>query len=160
MPDSDPIPDPIMARLEDQIAWYDRKSSSYQKAYRWIKIAEIIAAASIPFVGSFRLAYTAWITGFLGVLITVLEGLLHLYQHQQNWINYRCTTEALKHEKYLYLAHAGPYAAVKDAHALLAERIESRIAEEHAKWSSVHQEHRSGKVEGEAGGVAATAHAQ
>jgi hypothetical protein len=42
----------------------------------------------------------------------------------------------LKHEKYLYLANAGPYATVAVAHALLAERIESLVSQEHAKWAA------------------------
>jgi hypothetical protein len=136
-----PAPDPIMERLEDQIAWYDRKSMSNQRVYRRIKITEILAAAVIPFLAVLGLAYTNIVTAGLGVLITVLEGLLHLNQYQQNWINYRSTCEALKHEKYTYLGKAAPYVNVPDPHALLAERIESLVSQEHAKWASVqHQE--------------------
>jgi len=129
-----------MGRLEDQIAWYDRKSMSNQRAYKRIKITEILAAAVIPFLAAPRLAHTSIVTAGLGVLITVLEGLLHLNQYQQNWINYRSTCEALKHEKYTYLGKAAPYANVPDPHALLAERIESLVSQEHAKWASVQQQ--------------------
>lgn len=135
-----PAPNPIIERLEDQIAWYDRKSMSNQRAYRLIKITEIVAAAVIPFLAALGLAHTNIVTAGLGVLITVLEGLLHLNQYQQNWINYRSTCEALKHEKYTYLGKAAPYANVSDPHALLAERIESMVSQEHAKWASVQQQ--------------------
>ncbi|MHC6591591.1 DUF4231 domain-containing protein [Arthrobacter sp. C152] len=37
------------------------------------------------------------------------EGAQHLYQFQERWITYRSTAAALKHERYLYLAKAGPY---------------------------------------------------
>jgi hypothetical protein len=80
------------------------------------------------------------VTAGLGVLITVLEGLLHLNQYQQNWINYRSTCEALKHEKYIYLGKAAPYVNLPDPHALLAERIESLVSQEHGKWASVQQQ--------------------
>jgi hypothetical protein len=70
----------------------------------------------------------------------VLEGLLHLNQYQQNWIAYRSTCEELKHEKYVYLAQAPPYASVDKPHALLAERVESLVSQEHAKWASVQQQ--------------------
>ena len=43
--------------------------------------------------------------------------------------------EALKHERYLYLAHAGQYAG-EDRHDLLAERLEGLISQEHAKWTA------------------------
>jgi len=136
-------PDAIMERLEDQIAWYDRKSMANQRIYKRIKIVEIVAAAMIPFIGTFKLAQAAWVTGGLGVLITVLEGMLHLNQYQQNWTAYRSTCESLKHEKFTYLGKAAPYANAADAHALLAERIESLVSQEHAKWASIQQQEPS-----------------
>ncbi|HEY6375245.1 MAG TPA: DUF4231 domain-containing protein [Edaphobacter sp.] len=128
---------PIIERLEEQIAWYDRKSMWNQRVYKRIKVIEILSAATIPLIAALPIPdYKAIITGCLGVLITVLEGLLHLNQYQQNWITYRSTCEALKHEKYVYLGRASPYAGVADAYALLAERIESLVSQEHAKWAS------------------------
>lgn len=138
MPDSDPI----IERLETQISWYDQKSLECQHIYKRIKIAEIVAAAVIPLlaaVGTNKYMWLPWLTGILGVVITVFEGLLQLGQYQQNWITYRSTCEALRHEKYLYLAKAGPYASAPDAHALLAERVESLVSQEHAKWETVQQ---------------------
>ena len=132
--------DPIMERLEDQIGWYDRKSMTNQRYYKRIKIVEIAAAAIIPFLSAFPFPRMMWVTGALGVLITILEGMLHLNQYQQNWIAYRSTCESLKHEKYVYLGKASPYAGATDPHALLAERIESLVSQEHAKWASVQQQ--------------------
>lgn len=138
--------DPIMARLEDQIDWYDRKSTANQRTFRRIKITEILAAALIPFVSVFRMQVVSYATAGLGVLITVLEGMLHLNQYQQNWINYRSTCEELKHEKYVYLGNAGPYANVKDPRALLAERVESLVSREHAQWATVQQQNAKEKT--------------
>lgn len=132
-----PEADPIMQRLEDQIDWYDRKSIANQRTYKQMKVVEILAAAIIPFLAALRNPSIGMVTGALGVLVTVLEGMLHLNQYQQNWINYRSTCEALKHEKYTYLGKASPYANVPDAHALLAERVETLVSEEHAKWASL-----------------------
>jgi hypothetical protein len=134
-----PEPDVIIDRLEDQIDWYDRKSSTYQKTFKSIKTIEIIAAAVIPFLAAMTKQFPplAWITAGLGVLITILEGLLQLHQYQQNWVAYRSTCEALKHEKYLFLASAPPYAGISDPRALLAERVESLVSQEHAKWAAV-----------------------
>jgi hypothetical protein len=82
----------------------------------------------------------SWATAGLGVFIVVAEGLQQLYRFQSNWIAYRSTSEALKHEKLLYLAKAGIYAIANDAHALLAERIESLVSQEHAKWASTQEQ--------------------
>ena len=132
--------DPIMERLEDQIGWYDGKSMTNQRYFKRIKMVEIASAALIPFFSAFSFSRMMWLTGGLGVLITVLEGMLHLNQYQQNWIAYRSTCESLKHEKYVYLGKASPYASAADPHALLAERIESLVSQEHAKWASVQQQ--------------------
>jgi hypothetical protein len=128
--------DPTLERLEDQITWYDRKSSYHQRAYKWLKAVEIVAAALVPLSSGLRVP--AALTGSLGVLIAVLEGLLQLNQYHQNSITYRSTCESLKHEKYLYLGRAGPYTGQDgaQAHARLAERIESLVSQEHAKWEA------------------------
>jgi hypothetical protein len=77
-------------------------------------MVEITAAAIIPFLSAFSFPEMMWVTGGLGVLITVLEGILHLNQYQQNWIAYRSTSESLKHEKYVYLGKASPYVNAAD----------------------------------------------
>ena len=59
-----------------------------------------------------------------------------LYQLQSNWISYRSSCEELRHEKYLWLAKAGHYADAKEPDRLLAERVESIVSTEHAKWVS------------------------
>ncbi len=125
---------PTLQRLEDQIAWYDQKSTVNQRWFKWLKVAEIVAAAVIPFAAGF--GALPIITGGLGVFIVVLEGLLSLNQYQHNWITYRSTCEELKHDKYLWLAKAGPYANADTPDTLLAERVESLISREHAKWVS------------------------
>ena len=68
--------------------------------------------------------------------IVVLESVQQLFQFHSNWTHYRSTSEALKHEKFLYLAHAGSYATAANPEALLAERIEARVSQEHASWAS------------------------
>jgi hypothetical protein len=136
--------DPTLARLDDQIGWYDRKSTSSQKKYKALKIIVIAAAALLPLLSGSDLPFLEagvprWVLGLIGILIGLIEGIQQLYQYQANWISYRSTCEALKHEKYLYLAIAGPYAAAVNPRALLAERIESLISQEHAKWASAQE---------------------
>ena len=126
--------DVTLERLEDQINWYDGRSLRSQRWFKTLKGATIVAAAIIPLCAG--LQAPPILTGSLGALIALLEGLQQLNQYQQNWITYRSTCEALKHEKYVYLAGAGPYAAAVNPRALLAERIESLISQEHAKWVS------------------------
>ena len=64
----------------------------------------MVAAALIPFFSGLKFPHFAFVVGVLGVLITILEGILQLNQYQQIWTMYRATSEALTHEKYLFLA--------------------------------------------------------
>jgi hypothetical protein len=124
--------DPTWDRLENEISWYSRRSGDNQRRYKWLKLLEIAVAASLPVVAAVR--SPVWLTGGLAAVVVLLEGSQHLFQFQQNWITYRSTAEALKHERYLYLAHAGPYAE-GDRHRQLAERLEGLISQEHATWT-------------------------
>ncbi len=129
-----PGQDVTLDRLQDQIEWYDRKSGYNKKAFTYLKISTIAAAALVPVLAS--IGKIALATSGLGVLIVVLEGFQQVFQFQANWISYRSTSEALKHEKFLYLASAGSYSGARDAHALLAERVEALVSQEQSKWTS------------------------
>lgn len=137
-------PDSGYQRLEKQIAWYDTKSMSAQRAYKWTKITEILFAATIPFVAGINITLTA----ILGVAITLIEGLQQMNQWAQNWTTYRSTCEALRHEKYSYIGKSGVYEGKEEAEAkrILVQRVESLISTEHSKWIS-RQEYETKKTE-------------
>src|SRR5215207_4867556 len=123
---------PAWTRLVDQLDWYDRKSVAARRAFMRLKLMEIVMAAAIPVVAG--VSGPPLLTAALGSTVVVLESVQHLYQWQTNWVLYRSTAESLKHEKFLYLARAGPYATV-DRSTVLAERLEGLISQEHAKWT-------------------------
>lgn len=127
-------PDSGYSRLEQQIDWYDRKSLEAQKYYKWSKLAEFCFAGLVPLIAGVNAVATA----LLGAAIIVLEGLQHINQWSQNWITYRSTCEALRHEKYLFLGQSGVYQGLEAAQArsALVERVEALISTEHAKWIS------------------------
>jgi hypothetical protein len=129
---------PVWERLQDQLDWYDAKSQHHRRWYQSLKVTQIVVAAAIPVVAA--AGASAAVAGGLGGVIVVLEGLQQLFQFQQNWIGYRGTAEALKHEKYLRLAEAGPYAGVPHPDAVLAERVEGLVSQEHAAWSEAQRQ--------------------
>jgi hypothetical protein len=133
---------PTLDRLDGQIAWYDQKSQSAQNMFKGLKMVQIVCAGIVPLVSIFPVQehLVGPITAVLGLAILIVEGLQQLNQYQNTWITYRSTCESLKHEKYLYLGKAGPYAAAADPLPLLADRIEGLISQEHAKWVSVQEQ--------------------
>jgi hypothetical protein len=138
---------PAWERLETQIAWYDKKSTENQVWFKRLKVLQIFTAAAIPVAAAAGLE--PWVLGAGGALIVVVEGLQQLHQYQQNWTTYRSTCERLKHEKYLFLARAGPYTRAPRPESLLAERVEGLVSQEHAAWVSQQQE--ASKRSGDAG---------
>jgi hypothetical protein len=105
-----------------------------------LKIIETILALLIPFL-------TGYITtnenslclkitiGLIGIVVAAVANLITLIKLQENWIVYRTTAESLKHEKFLYLTKAGPYAGT-DSFPLFVERIESYISKENTQWAT------------------------
>jgi hypothetical protein len=117
--------DPTWERLEGEISWYNRKSWHSQRWFMRLKLLELGVAAAVPVAAG--LQSPVWVTSSLAAVIIVLEGTLQLNRLQEHWITYRSTAEALQHERYLYLANAGPYGG-EDRHRKLAERIEGLIS--------------------------------
>ncbi|MGR3794059.1 DUF4231 domain-containing protein [Vannielia sp. SX4] len=130
------------ARLEDQIDWYDSKSMACQRYFKRSKVCAIVFAALIPILSVSDFPNSQYVVAILGAIIAVLEGLSHLNQWQHNWITYRSTCEALRHEKFTYIERADPYDIEDDREArkLLVERVESLISTEHSKWIAVQDE--------------------
>jgi hypothetical protein len=137
----DPL-NPTLGRLEDQIQWYDRKSGHNQRSFKVLKIATFAAGAFVPVLASLAWKDGRILAGVAGSLVVVCEGLQQLNQYQANWLTYRSTCEALKHEKFLYLGTAGPYAAATHPLQLLAERIEGLVSQENAKWVASQEQTR------------------
>lgn len=137
-----PIPDwaanhPAWLRLEEQVAWYDKKSIHAQTWYKRLKFLQVLLAVLIPVMTHFPPDFVKWGTAIAGATIALLEAIQHMNQYSTLWVTYRSTAEFLKHEKYLFLSAAGPYkilAAPNERLVGLAERVEERVSTEHANW--------------------------
>jgi hypothetical protein len=136
----DPALDPVRRRLDDQLDWYERRSLQAQRAYKRVKLIELVVAAAVPVLAGLRAP--AAVTAAFAAVVVVLEGVQQLFQWQTNWLQYRSTAEALKHEKFLYEAGAEPYND-SAARQRLAERIEALLVKEHGQWEHSQQGRRS-----------------
>ena len=127
--------DYLAQRVEDQISWYDRKSLWNQRWFKRLRVIEIVAAAMIPFLTAVPdMMYMKYVIGSLGVLITIVAGILALYQFQERWTEYRTTAESLKKEQFLFLTKADPY-SVGDGFSMFVQKIETLISKETTNWS-------------------------
>lgn len=126
----------LQQRLEDQINWYSNKSSVCQLRYKTLRLIEIVAAAIIPLLSGMgdKVPCGPWIIGFLGVLIAIAAATGSLFKYHENWIQYRATSEALKHEKFLYLGRVTPYDG-QNCFPVLVQRVEGLISKENSTWT-------------------------
>jgi hypothetical protein len=126
----------IEQRLSDQISWYDRKGCANQRWFKRLRFAEIVAAATIPFLSGFAgdsLPIKIAI-GALGVVVAVIAAVLGLLHLQERWIEYRSTSESLRKEKFLFLTQTDPYDK-DDAFHLLVQRVEALLSKETTDWA-------------------------
>ncbi|MEV2221587.1 DUF4231 domain-containing protein [Nocardia vinacea] len=130
--------DPVWTRLTDQLRWYSARSTAAQQAYKRVKIGQIVVGAAVPVVAA--LAAPPAVTAILAAVVVVAEGAQQLFQWHTNWFLYRSTAESLKHEKFLYLASAGPYGE-SDRRAVLAERVEGLVSQENTQWTTARKPH-------------------
>ena len=131
-------------RLDDQINWYDRKSGAAQRAFKRLRLIEIVAAATIPLLAGFAASGFGSNGGFnwtnlavagLGVVVAVVAGVLALYRFEENWIKYRTTCESLRHHKFRYITKSAPYNGT-DAFRILVDTVENLISQENTQWSA------------------------
>jgi len=124
-------------RLDWLICWYEREAMRKNRAHKTLRVASILAAASIPVLAA---ASAQPVFGaFLGGGVVALEAIQELFQFQRNYVTFATTKEALKRERALYLASAGPYrqSNTREPDRLLAERIEALVATETAGWADI-----------------------
>ncbi|MBS1807870.1 MAG: DUF4231 domain-containing protein [Acidobacteria bacterium] len=127
----------LQQRVEDQINWYSKKSRRNKRAYHWLRVAEISAAALIPFLTGYingQENQLKLIVGLLGLGIAIISGLLALYRFQENWLQYRTTNEVLRRERFCFLTQIAPY-NTEQAFSLFVQRIESILSEENSGWA-------------------------
>jgi hypothetical protein len=126
-------------RVDEQIAWYDRKSGGSQRWFQRLRLFEIAAAAAITLLAGYADSFSnvKIVIGILGLLTAVIAGVLALYQFQENWMAYRSACESLKQEKYLFLTRTDPYSG-DDAFALFVSRVEALMSKERTAWTQSH----------------------
>jgi Protein of unknown function (DUF4231) len=124
--------DVVLDRAEFEIAWYQKHATTSRLSYCTIKLLQILLAAFVPVAAG--LSAPKLVTGSLGGMVVVLEGVQQLFRFHDNWVRYRQTAEDMLREKYLYAASGGDYAGALNPRRLLAERIEALASRESHQW--------------------------
>lgn len=125
-------------RVEGQINYYSQKGGLNKTYYLRFKVAQMVAAALLPFASVFitEFVMAKYIVAFLGTMVTILEGILAIGKYHEKWVTYRATAEALQQEKFIFLMQAGPYVG-RGAGTTFVNRIEMMLGKENQGWQKM-----------------------
>ena len=142
-------------RLEKQINWYSSKSKLNKQWYQMLKTSEIVLAAITPFIVALVSGDTdflKYIAGAMSIIIGILAGLLTAFKFHEKWIQYRSTSENLKHEKYLFATSSSIY-TTNSSFNVFVERVEFIISKENSDWTQIviSSEGKNSKLQNEKG---------
>ena len=129
----------IVKRVDDQINWYDKKSIEAQKWYKRLQKIEIVLAAFIPLLSGYATTtWVAFIIGFFGAIIAIIESISKLNKYHENWIQYRTTCEMLRYQKHLFITGSAPYNNEDETiENIFVRNIENIISSENNQWKNI-----------------------
>ena len=141
----------IATRVDDQIRWYNLRSSRLKSRYRLIKFLTIIISAMIPVtIAISGMDNNSWDflkygAAILGAMITVLEGISGVLKDKETYLGYRSASEALVREKMKFQSGSGYSEDSADKRFIrFVENCETIMAGESNKWLSTFQQDNSG----------------
>ena len=129
----------IENRFKNQRKWYSDKSSINKKRYQSLQIIIIIISSIIPVVTFIQWEYGKIFATGLAVIISISTSLITTFKFQENWLNYRTTSELLKKEKSYFDAKINEYAKTDNPESLFVERVEDLISVESRQWKTTQE---------------------
>lgn len=132
--DKQDFQDYLENRYYNQIKWYGSKSRYNQKMYKSCQIVITIFAVITPMLLFVQDKMLQWVAIVSSLTVAIGTALIKIFKYQENWINYRTTSETIKKEIHYYNARLHDYADAKDPEALFVDRVESLISRENTLW--------------------------
>jgi hypothetical protein len=134
-------------RFTGQQEWYSQKATWNKQWYIRLRVAVVVIAALIPLTISIigtASTLTAPLLYSLSLLLITTEAILSSLNLQENWINYRTTSEALKKEREFFRTRTGPYHRenTDNPETRFVERVEELISSENRVWRVVTDQDR------------------
>lgn len=149
---SDEAPPPVSAeqakafiarQLDPQIEWFERKAKRAKNLYVGLASLQLFATSSIPVLNATINSATASTT--LAAVAAVATGLVAIGKHQEHWVNYRRTADALRAIKLNHDLRLEPFNGI-DADLLMIKSVNALLHDERDNWADVHQTPKAKKL--------------
>ena len=128
----------IAIRLDNQQAWFSKKSNSCQIKYKILRCAESVCILLLPLIGLFTnddIIRNILLVG-IGALASYFRFFLDINAYHDLWIRYRLASEALKREKLLHATHTGAYHG-NNRDEVLVVNVERIISAASTDWQQL-----------------------
>jgi len=124
----------------DRLQRFERFALRDRRRYQRLRIPAVVVAAAVPAVAAADLGAAGRLTAAaMSAFVAAALGVEALLGSGRRWAHFRVISEALKAERYLYVALAGPYSRFIDhqqAFLPFAERVENALQRELDEYSS------------------------
>ena len=114
----------------EYLRYYDKRAVYNQKAYHVCSIYITVVSVFISPILAFKLPDDYWslmIVCFLSPTLVVVAGISAHFKYHANWLRYRATWDALKHEEAYRNAEIDAYGNVPDKNKVFVSRVEELI---------------------------------
>lgn len=148
MPAAPPKDETAFSCLERHIFDYDGMSKRARLKYNFLRLIQIVCAATIPLFSMNSNVFSPLLTGSLGVAIVVASSIEFAAQYHDKWIRWRRTWQHLVILRQAYLYKSDDlYKNESKRDANLIMRLNSILEEEYGKWheSSVNTQEEAAK---------------
>jgi len=123
----------LLQRWQTQRDYYSKQSARNKRWHQGLQLFIAVGAIAVPIILNIP-EIPKQIPTILSGLVAGAAALENVYRFGDNWRNFRQTLEALKRERALFDASAGPYRDSENAFTLFVERVESLTSEETMRY--------------------------
>jgi len=135
-------------RYAEVLEYYDSKAVWNKRCYYACSVYVLAVSGVICPVVLLSSTYGQVLAAIFSPTVTVLAAVAALFKFHENWLSYRATWDALKHEYYWHDANAGLYAGQDDPDRLFVEQVEALVSREGAEWLRRHAAKGKGDTPG------------
>jgi hypothetical protein len=129
-------------RYSEALNYYDKRANRNRICYRILSIYIIVSSiiiAPVLMLDQVLKGCSRIIATIIAPTVAIATGIASHFGFHENWLNYRATWDALRHELYLRNANIQDYGTSTDRNALFVARVETLISSEGEAWLSRHR---------------------
>jgi len=125
-------------RYAEALKYYDKKAIWNKRLYHICSIYVLVVSVAISPIVLLCKDRGQIFTAILSPTVTLFAAIAGHFRFHENWLSYRATWDALKHQIHWHDSKAGFYAGQEDAHRFFVEQVEDLVSRERSEWLRRH----------------------